>query len=88
VEVIHIASIPVQVGTKLRQRCAWCDAILIDVDLSCMMSTSSEPYKCWSPLSLVAVDGNGKWVVKCEPEEDLPFRCCASQRKLTVVNRD
>ena len=32
--VVHIAGNDVQVGSRLRQRCAWCGAVLVDYDLA------------------------------------------------------
>ncbi|MEZ0077383.1 hypothetical protein [Planotetraspora sp. GP83] len=34
--VVHIAGPDIQVGAQLRQRCAWCGAVLLDYDLSCV----------------------------------------------------
>lgn len=35
-KAIHIAGFPVRIGALRRQRCAWCDAVLIDMDLRCI----------------------------------------------------
>lgn len=91
---IHIAGFPVRVGSKCRQRCAWCDHILIDDDLDLIMvapaadGSSGHGPLFWKLGSLVAVEGNGKWTVKDDGER-LPPQCCASQGpKLHVVGKD
>lgn len=44
--VVHVAGQPIRVANRTRQRCSWCDACIIDDDLSLMMSPEPlpEPY--------------------------------------------
>lgn len=90
-ERIHIAGFSVGVDSLLRQRCAWCGEVLIDLDLANIAVAPGEdgaPGRgpgTWEPFALVAVDGPCSWVVPCAEGEPLPLRCCASQRKLTLV---
>jgi hypothetical protein len=84
---IHIAGFPVQIGTKYRQRCAWCEVVLLDGDgANEMVAPGSDPVqRFWELGALVAVEGNGSWTVKDEGER-LPTECCGSQRpKLRAV---
>ncbi|HEU4731738.1 MAG TPA: hypothetical protein VFT22_27770 [Kofleriaceae bacterium] len=89
---IHIAGFPVRVGTKGRQLCAWCGESLFDVDHSLVMvapnadGSPGEPMQPWPTGELIAVEGNGKWVVPHEDGAQLPVQCCASPPpRLTVV---
>lgn len=89
-ERIHIAGPDLRVGSKLRQLCAWCGHVLIDMDLDCIAvspnadgSPGSGP-GTWAVFALVAVDGNAALVV-ADDGGPLPLRCCASQRKLTLL---
>lgn len=79
-EVIHIAGSWLQVGPQLRQRCAWCGATLIDMDLSRVAVPEGQdptPAK-WEPGSLVGVLGNAQWAVPhteaMQMKSDSPWR--------------
>jgi hypothetical protein len=75
--VIHIAGLPVTIdGHHIRQRCAWCGALLEDQDLRRTASTTSEPYPTWDVGALVLIDGNMKATV--EREARMPSNCCAN----------
>lgn len=82
---IHIAGHPVQVGTVLRQRCAWCGAVLIDEDLSRIavpVDQADKAYPTWEHGVLVktnVLDGSGGyWTVVEHTEGDpVPVGCCA-----------
>lgn len=88
-EIVHIAGNPVQVGTHLRQRCAWCGAVMIDQDLALTMvqipEDGSEPasYPTWGVGELIARNGldgsmvSGSWVVEHEAGQPVPDGCCA-----------
>ena len=90
-EQIHIAGVAVRVGTLLRQRCAWCGDVLIDLDLVNIAVAPNEDGSpgdgpgTFAPYALIAVDGLGQWVVPYEEGSELPLRCCASQRALKLV---
>lgn len=90
---IHIAGHGIQIGTKYRQRCAWCDYILIDGDLSCEASAPGcDPHRArffgQGELVEVVKDGGvtGTTIVPHKDREQLPPGTCASPpRKLEVV---
>lgn len=86
--VIHIAGLDVAVGTRLRQRCAWCGAVLEDVDLARVaMAVSDTPddghvdhtYPVWPVGGLVEVWGAGgvRNTVILGDNENLPPNACA-----------
>ncbi len=80
--MIHIAGVSIRYGTLHRQRCAWCEVVLIDDDLSGMASISSDgaPFEphAWPVGGLVRVEGN-MWSVipESEHEHKIPPGCCA-----------
>ena len=89
---IHTAGFPVQIGAKYRQRCAWCDAILIDGDLSQeMVPEGTKPglfkYETGA-LVEVTVNGavTGSAVVPHEDGAQLPANACVGPPKLRVVS--
>jgi hypothetical protein len=75
----HIAGIAVQVGPRLRQRCAWCGATLADYDLSRIaVPEGQDPTPAtWAADELVEVDGCASFVVPHEDGADLPENACA-----------
>lgn len=78
--VIHIAGLDVTVGTKVRQRCAWCGATLEDRDLAREMVPVDQahlPRGRWEPGALVAVDGHIRWVIEPVDGDKLPDGSCA-----------
>lgn len=80
--VVHIAGLDVQVGPYLRQRCSWCGAVLIDVDLRNVNFQISEDdpnpkYATWEVGKLVCVDENVKYIVEHEDGAKLPPQACA-----------
>ncbi len=83
--VTHIAGVAIQVGSQLRQLCAWCGKKIIDVDLSTIMSTDGRPYGAFGDGTLVQVfEGDGfssHTVVKPEVDAEgalrIPDDCCA-----------
>ena len=75
----HIAGPHVTVNARLRQRCAWCGATLIDYDLDRMavpVGQDSTP-ATWPAGALVAVDGPASWLVDHEDGAPLPDDACA-----------
>lgn len=72
-----------QVGCRLRQRCAWCGCVLADYDLSRLAVHPPPPPgqevrpAMWEPQGLVRVDGNAYFVVEHEDGADLPADACA-----------
>lgn len=81
-EVVHIAAQPLKVGSRLRQRCAWCGAIIDDTDLEGMQvalapgETEPPPYPSWPFNKLVARNGAATYVVE-DDGEHMPDNCCA-----------
>lgn len=77
--VVHIAGSDITVGTRMRQRCAWCGALLLDYDLSRMavpVGVDPRPPK-WTAGNLVCVDGNLQDEVAHVDGEALPPAACA-----------
>ena len=82
--IVHIAGFPVRVGSKRRQRCAWCEAILIDDDVSRIAvpeGQSPEP-RFWPEGELVEVvksgDVTASTIVPHKDGDELPARACAA----------
>lgn len=77
--ITHIAGLDVQVGPYLRQRCAWCGAVLDDYDLRCVAVQEGQNPRpaMWEVGVLVAVGGAASWVVDHEDGADLPANACA-----------
>lgn len=91
---IHIAGFPVQIGSKYRQRCAWCGAILIDGDMSQEMVSTGDGASPSGPGkyemgALVEVYTAGAMtqtaVVAHEDGTQLPANACVGPPKLRVV---
>lgn len=76
--VIHIAGPWLRVGSQLRQRCAWCGACLIDMDLSRIaVPEGQDPQvSTWEPGGLVGVDGALQWAEPHVDGEKLPPNAC------------
>lgn len=78
---VHIAGLPqMWDGRYLRQRCAWCGAVLIDEDLTLIRvsipegKTAEQAYadgdlapSTWPVNALVARDGHATYLVEAEP---------------------
>lgn len=77
--ITHIAGLDVQVGRYLRQRCAWCGAVLSDYDLAGVAVLEGQDPRpaMWEVGVLVAMDGCASWVVDHEDGTDLPANACA-----------
>ncbi len=78
--LIHIAGPDIQVGARLRQRCAWCGATLIDYDLDRIAVPEGQDPRpaTWPPGDLVAVDGPVSYAVDHEDGHQLPPDTCAA----------
>lgn len=78
--VVHIAGLDVRVGSQLRQRCGWCGAVIIDVNLANIMTLEGDEmgYPTWKVGGLVAVDGNATYIVEHTDGEQLPAECCGA----------
>lgn len=77
--VTHIAGVAVQVGTRLRQRCSWCPAVLVDYDLTRVAVPAGQDLRpgTWEVGGLVRVDGGVSLLVEHEDGADLPDDACA-----------
>ena len=77
--VTHIAGHQVQVGSRLRQRCSWCGAILIDYDLSNLAAPEGQDPNpgMWETGRLVRVDGILSQLLDHGDGAELPEDACA-----------
>lgn len=78
--VIHIAGADVGFNNLLRQRCAWCGAILIDQDLTLVLvpeGTKNRDFPVWPVGSFVGVDGGMKFSVAFTNGSPFPAGLCA-----------
>ena len=99
--IVHIAGLPIRYENHLRQRCAWCFAVLIDEDLTRIAVPVSqldadghfEP-ATWPIDSLVEVSGgNPKVSAVLDPEPSasgngtkVPEHCCLRLPPETTVS--
>lgn len=76
--MIHIAGLDVQVGNQLRQRCSWCGACLIDLDLTRIAVPEGQDPRpgTWPIGGLVSDDRGVAFVVEHEDGDQLPDGCC------------
>jgi hypothetical protein len=77
--ITHIAGLDIQVGPHLRQRCAWCGAVLVDYDLTLTAAPEGQDPRpaTWPVGRLVAVDGPAMWTVEHADGDRLPDGACA-----------
>jgi hypothetical protein len=78
--IAHIAGGQLQVGQQLRQRCAWCGALLEDYDLTRIAAPEwQDPVpSLWEPGAVVEFDGGAARVIEHENGLYLPLNCCAA----------
>lgn len=76
--VVHIAGVHLQVGQYLRQRCAWCGAMLLHYDLANIaVPQGQDPTPAtWPPGDLILVDGVLSTLVPHEDGTPLPGNAC------------
>lgn len=81
--VTHIAGLDINVGERyLRQRCAWCDEVLLDYDLAAVATVvpadgaPGDGPCTWPAGRLVSVDGGMSWVL--EDGAKLPDDFCGA----------
>jgi len=74
----HIAGVDVSIGPQLRQRCSWCGAVLIDVNVTRAMVADSErtEFPTWPIGALIRTDGCVTSVVPHVDGTPLPDDCC------------
>ncbi len=82
---IHIAGGVVRVGNVIRQRCAWCGHLLVDLDLANTAFESAEDAKAaavepgWEPGALISEEGTFpviQGVVSHDDGDKLPAGWC------------
>lgn len=62
--VIHVAGSQVQVGMQFRQRCGWCGAIILDIDLTDLLNQgNTASVTAWPPGSFVVVEGDTAYAI-------------------------
>lgn len=76
--VTHIAGVDTHINHRLRQRCAWCGALLIDYDLANLaVPVGQDPTPAtWPVGGLVLVDGNMSTAVPHTDGGPLPMDAC------------
>lgn len=74
----HIVGMYVRIGDRLRQRCAWCGAVLIDYDLAAMaVPEGQDPTPAtWPVGELVRLDGPVTWKLDHVDGDQLPADAC------------
>lgn len=86
--ITHIAGQHITIDDRyLRQRCAWCGAILLDYDLERVAAPIGQegPPATWPAGALVTVDGGASWTVEVER---LPDDSCTRQPDVGTKPRD
>lgn len=78
----HVAGLVIHIGPLMRQRCAWCGAVLIDYNLSriavaCPDGEAPSAPATWEVGALIVVDGNASYLAKDQGDEKLPDDACA-----------
>jgi hypothetical protein len=76
--IVHIAGLDVRVGNRLRQRCAWCGAMIDDYDLRLVATTDGNGPGTWPVGALIARDGGMTYVMEHDDGADIPSQCCAA----------
>lgn len=76
--IVHIAGPDIHVDQLLRQRCAWCGAVLMDYDLARVAVPEGQDrgIGTWPVGALVEVDGGASWITGNEGDR-LPVNACA-----------
>jgi len=76
--VVHIAGVDVHINQRLRQRCAWCGAVLLDYDLATIaVPVGQDPHPAtWPVGELISVDGGLSFTVEHVDGGPLPEGSC------------
>lgn len=76
--VLHVAGLDVCINQRLRQRCAWCGALLLDYDLANVAVPVGQEGApgIWPFGKLVLVDGGMSVLVEIEEGGELPEGSC------------
>lgn len=78
--IVHIAGPDIRVGARLRQRCAWCGALLLDYALDRVAVPDGQDLTptTWPAGDLIAVDGYASWIEPHVEGAQLPANACAT----------
>lgn len=80
--MIHLAGPALQITTRVRQRCAWCGAAIVDQDLTLIARPTAEaatPFPIWPEGALVLCEVGGSRLVEHPgPGQALPTDTCAA----------
>jgi hypothetical protein len=77
--IVHIAGPDVRVDDRLRQRCSWCGALLVDEQVDRLMVPVGQRQglpPVWLCGSMVAVDGGASWEINTDEDGQLPEHHC------------
>lgn len=77
--VVHIAGMTVTINDRMRQRCAWCGALLINYDLANIavpVTQADTSPASWPVGDLVLIDGNMAALVPHVDGAALPEAAC------------
>lgn len=76
--VLHVAGVYVTINQRVRQRCAWCGAVLIDVETADVAVPVGQDatVAVWPVGDLVGVDGSMSYAVPHKDGDALPDGAC------------
>lgn len=76
--LVHVAGVDITINGRMRQRCGWCGAALLDYDLATLeVPVGQEGLPGTWPLGqLVSVDGNLSMLIDHEDGTPLPMDAC------------
>lgn len=93
---VHIAGFEVQFAERLRQRCAWCGEVMVDIELGLVAFEIDDPNKTYPvfPTAKQVLHDGAMWLVLDDIPGDLPgtvhvdIRCCMRiPAELTVATK-
>ena len=76
--IVHLAGLAIQLDVRLRQRCSWCGAVLVDYALDRIavpLGTDPTP-PTWPVGAFVLVDGPMSTIVQHEDGQPIPAGSC------------
>lgn len=76
--ITHVAGLVVTIGPQMRQRCAWCGAVLLDYDLERVAVPAGQDRTpaTWEVGALVTVDGPASYLADDQGDQRLPEDAC------------
>lgn len=82
---VHVAGVPIEVRSRVRQRCAWCGLAIIDRELSGSRHEErddglpGEQFNFHPPGALVAIVGTTQWILPFNiATDEFPADACAA----------